>query len=280
MQIRTATQEDVTLMVDWAAKEGWNPGLNDAHRFYQADPNGFLMGFIDDEPIACISAVTYPDNFAFIGFFIVKPEYRGKGYGLRIWNEAMKRLAMCNIGLDGVAAQQDNYRQSGFHWAHANTRYQGMGSRQQGPPFSEKIIPLSAVPVTDLLVYDQHYFPSERSQFLTNWITQPKANALAYMEKGELQGYGVIRPCLEGYKIGPLNADNPFIAEHLLYALTVDIPAQTPWYLDVPENNPHAVSLAKKWELNATFSTARMYTKEPPEMKIEGIYGITSFELG
>ena len=57
---------------------------------------------------AGISAVRYPEDFGFIGLYIVVPEQRGRGYGIQLWNAAMQRLAGCNIGLDGVIEQQEN----------------------------------------------------------------------------------------------------------------------------------------------------------------------------
>ena len=48
---------DVDTAVDWAAGEGWNPGLDDADCFYATDPNGFLIGRLDGEPVASISVV-------------------------------------------------------------------------------------------------------------------------------------------------------------------------------------------------------------------------------
>ncbi|MGZ4981767.1 MAG: GNAT family N-acetyltransferase, partial [Methylobacter sp.] len=73
--IRTMTRQEINIAVDWATEEGWNPGLHDADCFYAADPSGFLVGLLDDEPIATISVVKYGDSFGFLGFYIVKPEY-------------------------------------------------------------------------------------------------------------------------------------------------------------------------------------------------------------
>mgnify|MGYP003581476289 CR=1 FL=1 len=72
--IRTMTREEVDIAIDWAAAEAWNPGFYDADCFYAADPNGFLIGLLGDEPIATISVVRYGDSFGFLGFYIVKPE--------------------------------------------------------------------------------------------------------------------------------------------------------------------------------------------------------------
>ena len=117
--IRTMSRAEVDLAVAWAAAEGWNPGLHDAECYYTADPEGFWVGLLDGEPIATISAMKYGRSFGFIGFYIVKPEYRGKGYGFQIWKAAMDSLAGRNIGLDGVIAQQENYKKSGCYDNHA-----------------------------------------------------------------------------------------------------------------------------------------------------------------
>ncbi len=77
-EIRTMTRPEFDTAIEWAAAEGWNPGLHDAATFHGADPDGFLVGLIDGEPIASIFAVKYGATFAFIGGYIVKPEWRGR----------------------------------------------------------------------------------------------------------------------------------------------------------------------------------------------------------
>jgi len=55
--IHVLRRDNLALPLEWAASEGWNPGLQDADPFYAADPNGFLVGMLDKEPIATLSAV-------------------------------------------------------------------------------------------------------------------------------------------------------------------------------------------------------------------------------
>src|SRR5262245_58891589 len=87
--IRPMRTEEVSLAVDWAAAEGWNPGLADAACFAAADPEGFLIGELDGAPAATVSCVNYGASFAFLGFYIVRADLRGRGYGLRIWKAAI-----------------------------------------------------------------------------------------------------------------------------------------------------------------------------------------------
>ena len=42
MNIRLMTRDELDTLVDWAACEGWNPGLDDAEVFWATDPEGFV----------------------------------------------------------------------------------------------------------------------------------------------------------------------------------------------------------------------------------------------
>lgn len=275
--VRPMSRTEVDLAVEWAALEGWNPGLHDAACFSIVDPGGFLVGELDDEPVSCISAVRYPHRFAFLGFYIVRPEYRGRGlgYGLATWQAACERLSGYCVGLDGVAAQEANYRRSGFVTAYRNLRF---GGRFAGS-HSTRVIELAAVPFDTIREYDEAIFPAPRPGFLRQWISQPGSHALGLLEDGHLAGYGVVRPCRQGHKIGPLFADNPAVAEELACALAGDL-ASGLIFLDPPEANPEAVALARRMGLEPVFETLRMYNRQPPRTPLEKVYGVTTFELG
>ncbi len=277
-RIRTMNRKEVDLAIEWAAKEGWNPGIHDADCFYSSDPNGFLIGLLDDEPIASISTIKYGDSFGFLGFYIVKPEYRGKGYGTQILNAGLKCLQGRNIGLDGVIAQQDNYKQYGFRLAYRNIRYEGYGGGNL--PEHSGMVRLSTLPLETIVSYDRPFFPANRTQFIKSWINQPGCNALGIVQNGQLVGYGVMRKCRSGYKIGPLFADTPELAEVLFLALKSDIKPEEPFYLDIPEVNQEAIALVDRYNMKVVFKTARMYTRENPEIPLNRFYGVTSFELG
>jgi GNAT superfamily N-acetyltransferase len=276
--IRTMTRAEIDSAVDWAAAEGWNPGLHDADCFHAADPEGFFVGMLGDEPIATISAVKYGDSFGFIGFYIVKPEYRGRGYGSRIWNRAIATLHGRNIGLDGVVDQQENYRKSGFALAYRNIRYQGVGggTRQH----DNDIVPLSTLAFDEIVRYDRAFFPDNRLRFLERWIAQRGVLAVGVLDQRRLAGYGVMRSCRTGYKIGPLFADSPELAERLFGYFRAKVPASVPIFLDVPEINQPALDLVEHHSMSAAFETARMYTGEFPRLPVDRLFGVTTFELG
>lgn len=277
--IRRMTPADVRLAIDWAAAEGWNPGLNDAECFHAADPQGFFIGEVDGRPVGCISAVAYGDSFGFIGLFLVQREFRGHEIGPRLGQEAMRCLAGRNIGQDGVLAKVPIYGKLGFHLAYSNARYKGVGIAASAPA-KESLVDLAGFPFAAVTAFDRRYFPGPRDAFLRAWITQPGARALAALDSGgRIRGYGVIRPCRVGFKIGPLSADDAATAEALFVELA-GIARGAPVFLDIPEPNAAAVELVTRHRMEKVFATARMYTAAPPEVDVNGIFGVTSFELG
>jgi GNAT superfamily N-acetyltransferase len=281
--MRTATRDEVDLMIDWAAAEGWNPGLDDAAAFYATDPSGFMIGLLDGESISSISVVKYGDDFGFLGFYIVKPDYRGHGYGLRLWNEGLKHLEWCDVGLDGVPAQEDNYARWCFRLADRNTRYEGVARATDASAADSRIMPLAAIAFADVQAYDDALMPASRKPFLEAWVNLPGAFALGILQDGRLSGYTVLRPCRTGYKFGPLFADDAQLAEALYRAAIGRLPEGTPIYLDVPGKNPAARSLAERYQMQPVFHTARMYrvsSRESIELPLDRWYGVTTFELG
>ncbi len=277
-KIKVMDLTELEIAAKWALQEGWNPGLSDAQCYYQADPNGFLIGYLGDEPIASISVVKYDDSFGFLGFYIVKPEYRGQGYGMQIWQAGLQYLAGCNVALDGVVAQQENYKKSGFKLAYRNIRYEGVGGGEA--PDCSNLVVLERLPIEEVIAYDRAFFPAKRVAFINAWINQPDCHALGIKQGDILAAIGVIRPCHVGYKIGPLYADSAEHAETLFLALRSKVSAAEAIYLDVPEVNAAAVALAQKYKMSLSFETARMYTAERPDLPLTRVFGVTSFEIG
>jgi GNAT superfamily N-acetyltransferase len=268
--------DELSLAVDWAAAEGWNPGLADAACFGAVDPEGFLVGEVDGEAAATISCINYDASFAFLGFYMVRPDLRGRGLGLQIWKAAIVHAGTRVIGLDGVVAQQANYRKFGFELAYPNIRYGG--SVTAGTP-TAGVVALNDVPMAVVEADDATIFPASRPAFLRAWIGASGHTGGARMRDGRLAAWGVIRPCRRGWKVGPLAADDRASAEAVLSALIADIGGGE-IFLDVPSVNHEAVALARDLGLAPVFETARMYTGRVPPLRLERVFGVTTFELG
>ncbi|MFK0253971.1 GNAT family N-acetyltransferase [Streptomyces sp. NPDC090445] len=282
-EITGASAADMELMRTWADAEGWNPGDSDRFAFAVADPGGFLIGRVDGEPAACISAVRYGSGFGFIGFYIANPSFRGQGYGIRLWHAGMDRLAGRLVGLDGVVEQQDNYRKSGFLPAWNNVRHegrlQGAGPGRGTGAGGFEVVDAAALPFGLLAAYDRRFFPEARDSFLSAWTGLPGRTALAAVRDGRIEGLGVVRPCSGASRIGPLYAATPQVAAALLHRLAEHTPDGVV-AVDVPDANRAATELVAGLGLVPVFEAARMYTGPAPDLELSGLYGVTSLELG
>jgi GNAT superfamily N-acetyltransferase len=274
---RKARAEELPLFAEWAGAEGWNPGLGDTKCFFAQDPDGFFLGIEDGRPVACISVVNYGAEFAFLGFYIVRPDRRGRGYGIATWRAALDHAGTRTVGLDGVVAQQDSYRKSGFEPAHRTVRFGGT------PALTGAIGPDIVVPdnslTAGLSAYDAGCFPAARPAFLAAWLAASGHVVRAVVRDGEVRGFGVARPCREGIRIGPFFADGRDEAEALFEALCAGA-GTAPVFIDVPEPNRAATALAEARGLLPCFETARMYTGPIRPVALDRVFGITTLELG
>jgi len=223
---------------------------------------------------AATAAIALPAGMA-------NAQYRGGGYGLQIWKAGMDHLGPRTIGLDGVVAQQQSYARSGFVLAHRNIRFGGPAiTSETSDPRLVELGPSRPIGLAgSLIAYDQAFFPAERKTFLRAWLAPPGRRTLAFIEENAVRGYGCVRPCRDGYKIGPLFADSTTVEERIFAALTSRLRGSA-IFLDVPEPNREARGLAENHGLTPVFETARMYRGSAPELPLDRIFGITSFELG
>lgn len=277
--VRTMTEADLGIALGWARQQGWNPGLDDAAVFLGTDPEGFLLGSVEGEPVSSIALVRYAAGFAFLGLHLVAPAHRGRGLGLDLWRRALDTLPSTYVvGINGVPAQEATYRRSGFVLAHRTARW---GGRIRGvPPPSPAVRDLTPEDLPAVAAYDLGLFLAARPKFLEPWVTGTATRrSVGYFDGDELVGYGTVRQCHDGWRVGPLFADGPGIAESLVSALVGPV-APGPVFLDVPEPNVHALTMARRLGLAPVFATARMFRGPVLDQPLRRIFAITTLELG
>lgn len=279
--LQRLSPSDLETLMDWAALEGWNPGLNDAAAFQVADPEGFIGYYENGELVSAIAAVAYDAAFGFIGLYITRADKRGLGYGRRVWDAGMARLENRTVGLDGVPAQQANYRSMGFEKAYGTARWSGVLKPEM---LAMKVLADADVAAIDadnagaVAAFDRRLFPAPRGQFLKSWFGAARSTAV--VSNGNIVlGYGAIRACRDGYKIGPLFAETTRIAmtiiDHLIQQtgpVRVDI--------DIPAMQTTLIEELEALGLTKGFETARMYRGPAPTLHMPGVFAITSLELG
>lgn len=291
--IHPLTKDQVTTLVKWAGQEGWNPGLDDPELIWNADPDGFLGLSVDNHWVAGGAVVRHNPSFGFMGLFIVDPKHRGQGLGRKLWyarrDHLLSRLQPnATIGLDAVDAMVGFYAQGGFKPFTRHRRFQWepkfplVNNPPKGLATTFTVRPFQHSDFNAVHEMDTLCFPGERPQVLLPWIQQPNAFTLVAINQNQpnqLLGWGTIRPCLVGWKIGPLQATSLDIAETLIHALAEKAKASS-IMIDVPDNNPSMTDLCRTKNMQEIFGCVRMYLGPPPNLKTENLFAILSLEIG
>ncbi|MFV2003097.1 MAG: GNAT family N-acetyltransferase [Paracoccaceae bacterium] len=281
--VRPARAAEFASVIDWAAAEGWNPGLGDLEAFHATDPAGFLIGWLDGVPVSSISVVRYGAHFGFLGFYIVHPGFRGRGFGIATWNAGLAHLRGRIVGLDGVVDQQENYRKSGFRLAGRNIRFSGLRPDVLGATGAPRTAVLREADLAGVSQIDRRVFPAPRARFLRRWLiggSEVQRVSRVAVRDGDLVGYACIRKCRAGYKIGPLVATDRAVAQVLFEDLCTQVSPADEVILDVPEASRAAIAMATQYAMKPVFETARMYLGRAPALATEQIFGLSTFELG
>lgn len=263
-----ATRDDVSLMLDWATSEGWNPGIDDAEAFFEADPDGFFLALNNGEPAAAISVVNHTDSFSFLGLYIAVPRLRGKGIGFALWQHAVQHAGERTIGLDGVPEQQANYAASGFKEAGGTTRFFG---RIEQINHNLRIARQADIP--KLIQREADASGVRKDAYHSAWFSNTP-NRTTFLDE---QGFCTVRRCRSQAKVGPLIADTPDAALRLLQHASYEMGPELT--IDVPDRSVVLFNLCRTLDLMSGFQTARMYRGSAPVSR-HSLFAVTSLELG
>jgi hypothetical protein len=278
--ISAMREDEVATLGDWAAAEGWNPGLSDLEIAWETDPEAFVALRHENTLAGGGSIFSYGGDFGFMGLFIMRADLRQKGLGTALWHWRLNRLLErlkpgAGICMDGVFDMVPFYERGGFKKAFRDVRYQGSAVGAADP----EVVTLGTGDFAKIAAYDRGFLPAARDAFLARWIAAPGVITMGLHENDELAGYGVARPCREGFKIGPLFADRADIAERIAASLMGSIAGQQV-QIDVPEANPAAIALAEGFGFRMSFGCMRLYYGPVPALPIGQTFAVTSLEFG
>jgi len=275
MIVRQMDLDDLARTLDWAAEEGWNPGLDDAGAFLAADPAGFFLAEVDGQPAAAISVVNHSHAFAFLGLYLCRPAYRGQGLGYALWKVALTHAGTRTVGLDGVPAQQANYARSGFVLAGSVERLEGPSTALPDPDV-RPIIPVDLAALAELDAAANGY---ARPRFLTAWLTDtPTRRTLVLTGPDGPTGFVTVRTCRRNAKIGPVVAPDAAAADRLIRAAAAEM-AVDRVIVDVPVSNGALQAILRGRGFTSSFGTARMYRGSPPNGGTS-LQAVGTLELG
>ena len=290
--IRLISSNEIPDVTNWAMLEGFSPGYDDVSIYRNTDNQGLWVGCLDNKPIGCIACIKYNSSYGFIGLFIVKKEFRNNGYGVKLWKHALKYLKDVDcIGLEAAPNRLNDYKKWGFKKSSLTNRWKSNGFKDlplsnfyKDQYHSFKVVPGSQISSEAVLIYDSQREPSPRPHFLNDWLCNSYGSVSALVDNnGMCHGFGRIRPCLlqnnnQGWRIGPLLADTPPLAELLIRKLVGSLDSQI--LLDCSSLNPYANYLLSSLGFNEISTTYRMYKGPQPPISMNQVYGLACLELG
>lgn len=269
--------DGLKTVLGWAGDEGWNPGLDDAEAFLAADPQGFFGLSAQGRLAAAVSVVRHSETYAFLGLYICRPALRGQGHGLAVWTAAMAHAGDRTVGLAGVPAQQANYARSGFRMAGLIQRYTGAL-----PPGAAGDLEPPGTGVPALVALQEGIMGSAAPAYLRAWFTDTATRQTRLVRRaGQIAGFGTIRECQRGFKIGPFAARDAETARTLLSGLAaVAGSGEAPVSVDVDPRAPALAELLRAAGLRPDFETGLMYRGTPPGGAPWPFTGSGTLELG
>jgi GNAT superfamily N-acetyltransferase len=279
-RIGQMTRAEAPVLDGWAAQEGWNPGISDIDVAWDFDPGAFIAIRRNGELAGGGVIIAYGDDAGFMGLFIMRADLRRQGLGRVLWHERLRRLRArlrpgAPIGMDGVFDMTPFYEAGGFTFLHRDLRYQGIASGT----LDAACVPLDQFSWPALEAYDIQVSGMRRPGFMRRWLFQSGGRGFVHRRDGRIAGFGFLRPCRVGYKIGPLYADEPPIARRLLDSLLSTVPGESV-SLDVPEPNAAALRIMSDVGWAQSFGCVRMVNGIPTDVQVGRMYGVTSFEFG
>lgn len=272
-KFRTMRPDDLPLALEWAASEGWNPGLEDGPAFFATDPDGFFVAEVEGTPVAAISVVNHGADIAFLGLYLCLPEFRGQGIGSGLWQHALRHAGGRVVGLDGVPDQQDNYRKSGFVLTGQTYRFLGTLTGDASADL-RTTLPADLLPLTELDAAANGY---AKPAFLQAWLTDTPTRKTLVLG-AEPRGFATIRACQTGHKIGPVIAATLPDAEALIRGVIHAVEAKEVM-IDVPDSCAPLMQFCEAQGMTVTFNTARMYRGPAPQTGPQ-LRTIATMELG
>lgn len=277
--VQVATLDDWEHVTSWGNAESWNIGPRDAECFFKIDPDGFFIGKVDGRPVSAVSLVNYSDRFAVWGHYLVAPGERGKGYGLGVCKTASRHSGDRVTAGDGMPEQVDNYAKDGSKPAYRTVHY--LGRVPEGIQPDPGISPLENQHIDKIVHLDSTAFPALRPTFLNAWLTAEGHHTFVSQAKdGDVDGYIVIRPAVSGYRIGPLVATGPAIAQSLLHTAVSGLRPGTTVSVFAPDVQQATPGLLREIGLQEHFHVVRMHRGQPPLHDPRRMYAIGSLELG
>jgi len=233
LEFHKLTEDDVAL-VSFVNREvssaHWRTGPNDVECYLLFSVPGIYIAKLDGVPIGCVCFTQYSDDYYTFGFYIVNEQYRGKGYGLKMFETIKKKVDWSqNISCYAVPEMVNKYKRFGFqpqflcamHTLELSATLKILKTLSLPQDLEAK--DPKDVNQDELLSYDSNVFGYQRHALVLKWIFNKHHHSKVVVNnKGDIVGYATTRIMCnkhDGFSIAPLFADSIQAAYVLLEAL-------------------------------------------------------------
>ncbi len=280
VDIREMTAGDLDFCLEMFRITGWGNTADDVRRMISYEPGCCFAASLGGEDVGMVGSIGYGE-VGYLGNLIVLPEYRGRGIGAALMNEAMEHLldsGAKSIRLDSVPKAIPLYQRLGFREESLSLRFTGRAS-EKGSKGCERMMESDLPAVLSL---DQEFFGVPRGKVLMRVYADFPGLCFVAREGSRLVGFIMAKEGEGRTRIGPwiCKPNEGGIAENLLHRLMDEVAGSTVW-AGVPEGNRGSVEILERNGFISGPSSHRMCHGECGDTGIvEGIFGVGGPDKG
>ncbi|UZE21805.1 GNAT family N-acetyltransferase [Pseudomonas sp. B21-056] len=196
-------------------------------------------GFVAEDGDRLIgTAFTCPQgSYATIGLVIVSDDYQGQGIGRKLMDLALEACTPRTAILNATLAGAPLYISQGFVEFGHILQHQGQAQAIDPPALSdgEQCRSLTVSDRARLLELANAGSGLDRETVL-NDLSDVVEHAVGIERDGQLRAFAILRPFGRGHCVGPIIAQNPEQAKHLIATLLARVPDQF-FRIDTPADS-------------------------------------------
>ena len=278
LSIRNAVRGDLDFVHEMLLKEEWNDRREDAARMLGFEPEGCLLAEADNVCAGHIFSITYGSSLAWIGYVIVKAEFRNQGIATLLMKKALEYIRgkrVQTVKLEAVPEIADLYHKLGFIDEYDSLRFAGT-SRHYALPRDSTVKPLTPSLIAEISRFDATYFGTDRTRVLSKLHDEFPELCLVDRGPSGVEGYVMCRRAEFGYKLGPwvCRPGNPEVARQLLTTCLSALEPNAQVFIGTPAPNTTATRILQEYGFTQYSKSIRMRLGQPANDRIAGIFAI------
>ena len=249
MQIKTVKQKELASLFFHSKQEGWDNEELHTTALFKAHPNDFFIAYEGKKLIGFILAIKHSKEFGFISSFIVLKEFRGLGYGQKLFTFALEHLKECQIALDSIIDKQQLYKKFGFLPYFDVIIYKFITGSVTLP--SNKIKSIN---------FDKKLSLKNQNSYMINMLLNKSVMYKAIKKEDTISSFAFSFHYKDGYKIHIESLDiNEAVT--LFFVLSQRYKKGTAIYLQASKLTPIILAMSELLNMSEVNKFVRMYNK-------------------